>query len=52
MPRRAGDLATTYTDCTKASQQLHWTANLTVDDACRDSYHFTMQYKPNSHSEK
>lgn len=52
MPRRAGDLATTYADCTKASQQLHWTANLTVDDACRDSYHFTIQYKPNSHSEK
>lgn len=39
-PRRPGDVASNYADCSKAERELHWKASLTVEDACRDAYNF------------
>ncbi len=39
-PRRPGDVASNYADCSKAERELHWRAVLTVEDACRDAYNF------------
>lgn len=33
-PRRAGDIATCYADCTKAKKELGWQAKLGIDDMC------------------
>ncbi len=38
--RRAGDIATCYADVTKAKKVLVWTAKLTVEDMCRDSWNW------------
>lgn len=38
--RRAGDVAENYADCTKATNELHWKAKYTIEDACRDAYNF------------
>jgi UDP-glucose 4-epimerase len=38
--RRDGDLALVYADPSRAREELHWTAEKTVDDMCRDSWHF------------
>ena len=38
--RRDGDLALVYADPSRAREKLHWTAEKTVDDMCRDSWHF------------
>ena len=38
--RRDGDLALVYADPSLAREKLHWTAEKTVDDMCRDSWHF------------
>ncbi len=38
--RRAGDIATCYADVTKAKKVLGWTAKLTVEDMCRDSWNW------------
>ncbi len=40
VPRRPGDLAKVYADCTKAEKELGWTANLTIADAMRDTLNF------------
>lgn len=37
-PRRAGDIATCYADPSKAQAILHWTAEKTLADMCRDSW--------------
>lgn len=37
-PRRAGDLAECYADASKAARVLHWHAEKTVADMCRDSW--------------
>lgn len=37
-PRRPGDLATVYSDPSKAERELGWKATLTLEDMCRDSY--------------
>ncbi len=37
-PRRAGDVATSYADVSKAKNVLGWTAKLNVVDACRDTW--------------
>lgn len=42
-PRRAGDLAEIYADPTKAEKELGWKAELTIEDAMRD----TMSYLNN-----
>lgn len=37
---REGDIASNYAECKKANEELGWKAELTVEDACRDSYRF------------
>ena len=39
-PRRPGDLPKLYADPSKAERDLHWHADLTVDDAIRDTLTF------------
>jgi UDP-glucose 4-epimerase len=36
--RRPGDLAAVYSDPSKANQELDWTAEKTIEDACADSW--------------
>lgn len=44
-PRRAGDIAICYADCTKAKEQLHWEAKYDIEDMCRDSWNFILKNK-------
>lgn len=44
-PRRAGDIAACYADCSKAKRELGWQAKLTLDDMCRDSWNYIKAYK-------
>ncbi len=37
-PRRAGDIATCYSDCTKAKEELGWTAEKGIEEMCADSW--------------
>lgn len=37
-PRRAGDIATCYSDPSKAEKVLGWKAKYTIQDMCRDSW--------------
>ncbi len=39
-PRRAGDIAENYADPSKAKELLGWEAQKTLEDMCRDTYHF------------
>ena len=39
-PRRAGDIATCYSDPTKAKEELGWEATKTLDEMCKDSWNF------------
>ena len=39
-PRRPGDLATVYADAEKSREILGWEAEYTLDDMCRDSFHW------------
>ncbi len=48
-PRRAGDIAACYADCSKAERELGWHAELTIKDACRDSWRWQSQ-NPNGYS--
>ena len=41
--RREGDLARCWADATKAEEILHWHAEKTLADMCRDSWHFVLQ---------
>lgn len=43
MPRRAGDIATCYADAGKAKALLHWQAEKTLEDMCRDSWRWQSQ---------
>ena len=38
--RRAGDVAATYCDPSKAERELGWKAKLTIDDAARDAWNW------------
>ena len=38
--RRPGDIATCYADPAKSAEKLHWKAELTLADMCRDSWHW------------
>lgn len=38
VPRRAGDIASSYADVSLAQQELGWNAKKTVADACADTY--------------
>lgn len=37
-PRRAGDVAACYADCSKAAAELGWKARYSIDDMCADSW--------------
>lgn len=37
-PRRAGDIATCYADCTKAKNELGWMAERGIEEMCADSW--------------
>ncbi len=37
-PRRAGDIATCYSDATKAKEELGWTAKYGIKEMCEDSW--------------
>lgn len=39
-PRRAGDIATCYSDPAKAKEELGWEATKTLDEMCKDSWNF------------
>ena len=39
-PRRAGDIATCYSDATKAKVELGWEAKRTLDDMCHDAWNW------------
>ncbi|MCD8331280.1 MAG: UDP-glucose 4-epimerase GalE [Oscillospiraceae bacterium] len=39
-PRRAGDLPEVYADPSKSAQVLGWSAQRTLEDMCRDSFHW------------
>ena len=41
--RRPGDLATCYADPTKSAETLHWAAERTLVDMCRDSFRWQSQ---------
>jgi UDP-glucose 4-epimerase len=41
-PRRPGDVVATYASVEKAEQQLGWRAELSIDDALRDAYHWQL----------
>ncbi len=41
--RREGDLPRCWADATKAEELLHWRAEKTLADMCRDSWHFVLQ---------
>lgn len=38
VPSRAGDIASSYADVTKAERELHWVASRSLDVACRDAW--------------
>lgn len=40
MPRRAGDIATCYCNPAKANREIGWKAQFTLDDMCRDAWHW------------
>jgi UDP-glucose 4-epimerase len=40
LARRPGDVAATYCDPAKAQRELGWSTRLTIDDACRDYWHW------------
>lgn len=48
--RRSGDVAENYADCTKARTQLGWSAQYTIDDMCRDSWHWQSE-NPNGYGD-
>ena len=43
MERRAGDIATSFADTTKAKEMLGWQAEYNIDDMCADSWNFTVK---------
>ncbi len=43
--RRPGDIAECFADPTKAKEELNWQATLSIEDMCRDAYHFIIKNK-------
>ena len=39
-PRRPGDIATCYSDPTKAKNELGWVAQKGIEEMCKDSWNF------------
>ncbi len=44
-PRRAGDIATSYADISKASEELGYVPQYSIKEACRDAYRFEKAIK-------
>lgn len=44
-PRRPGDVAACYADPSYAKEQLNWSAELGIEDMCRDGYNFVINNK-------
>ena len=42
-PRRPGDIASCYSDPTKALKELGWSAEKNLDDMCKDSWNFQVK---------
>lgn len=42
-PRRPGDIASCYSDSTKALKELGWSAEKNLDDMCKDSWNFQVK---------
>jgi UDP-glucose 4-epimerase len=40
LERREGDIATVFADVTKVKEEIGWEAKKTLEDICRDGYHF------------
>jgi UDP-glucose 4-epimerase len=38
VPRRPGDVATSYADASKANRELGWQARLDLDEMCADTW--------------
>jgi len=45
-PRRPGDIPASFTNPAKAQQELGWSAEKTIEDICRDAWHW-QQKNPN-----
>ena len=45
-PRRAGDIATCYSDPSKAFKVLGWKAEYGIEEMCRDSWNFQKNMEP------
>ncbi|MBR6740979.1 MAG: UDP-glucose 4-epimerase GalE [Clostridia bacterium] len=43
MPRRSGDIATSYANAEKACELLGWKAELGIEDMCRDSWNYAQK---------
>ena len=48
LPRRPGDVATVFTDPTRAQALLGWRAHFSLDDMCGSSWHWQQQ-NPNGY---
>lgn len=48
-PRRAGDIPTSYTDPTLAITDLNWKAEKSIEDICRDAWHWQTK-NPNGYA--
>lgn len=44
-PRRPGDIAENYADPKKAKEELGWEASKSIEDMCKDAYHFVKKVK-------
>ena len=49
-PRRAGDIATCYADCSKAKKELGWEAQYGLKEMCEDSWRW-QKNNPNGYEE-
>ena len=49
-PRRAGDIATCYSDPAKAEKELGWKAQFGIDEMCRDSWNW-QRNNPNGYED-
>lgn len=45
-PRRAGDAAKSWADCSKAERELGWKAKFTLTEMCRDLWNFQSRRLP------
>ena len=50
-PRRAGDIATCYADCSKAERELGWKAEKGIEEMCADSWRWQSK-NPNGYNEE